>query len=182
MRRLHLKCAECFSSDSALYITWKSLNSDYSALISAEKSIFQSSTISAELRCFSADFRWNSSAQRWFFVALVWNFSVQFSTFFSKHFEVPHARGTKFRFLAQLVNRMNPRKFSSSIFSQAKDISKTRNFGFPNRKTPGVKIKIFCLDYICIQYLVWIPVRTAEFSSSDQRWISLWLQPGLIRL
>ena len=46
--------------------------------------------------CFSADFIWKSSEQRWFFVDSRWHFSVQFLFFFSKQFEVLLFRGTKF--------------------------------------------------------------------------------------
>ena len=45
----------CFSSDLALYITWKSLNSADSALISAGNSNFQSSKISAVSALISSD-------------------------------------------------------------------------------------------------------------------------------
>ena len=85
----------CFTSDSALHITWKSLNIAVSILISSEKPIFQSSNISAEQRCFSANFLWDSSEQRWFFVESRWHFQSNFQ-FFSKYFEVPQFRGTAF--------------------------------------------------------------------------------------
>ena len=110
----------CFTSDSALHITWNSLKSTDSALISDEKLIFQSSEINAEQRCFSIDFLWNISEQRWFFVDSAWHFSVQFSICFQIILKYFNFEARNFDFQPKW-RKKGTTTFSSLIFWQAKD-------------------------------------------------------------
>ena len=113
----------CFRSDPALYITCDSLNSGDSALISAEKSIFQSSKIIAEERCLSSDFFWNSSLLNNAYFS--WILDDIFSSIFiffwnlSKHFSK-----LRHRILIFCPNgeKKGSTKFSCSIFWQGKNI------------------------------------------------------------
>ena len=62
-----------FRSVSALFITWKSLNSADSALNSAENANFQSWKSALKQRWFSLKQSWFRAEQRWFSLKQLWN-------------------------------------------------------------------------------------------------------------
>ena len=120
-----------FRHFSALFFTWKSLNSADSALNSAENkknSELRSSAVSALIQSWTALIPSETalnSADFW----QIQNYNGLFFLF-SKFWEVLQFWGTLWIFSAQFAKRSGQQKFSSPIFLLAKIITITQMFRF----------------------------------------------------
>ena len=126
-----------FSSDSALLITWKSLNSADFLWTALKTKIFRAKNQHWKSLIFSrnradsdlnrAVLIWNNAEHRWFLTNSEWQFSVTFFNFFCEIFKSTSSRGT-------WINPIGEKKWTTkhlelNLFT-ARDITSTRKFGF----------------------------------------------------